>query len=154
MTNQNPQKTASNIPENPIIPQRPKVEIEKPIIFNLYLQKEEIRTLYENKSLLFKTKIKEMTKDPFLKPDTNKTIENELKKRVVGQDHAIDQVKKVIYKAFTGLSGVQYNAKRTKPKGTLFFVGPTGVGKTELAKALAKFLFGDEKNCINRKSVV
>ena len=36
----------------------------------------------------------------------------------------------------------------TKPKGTLFFVGPTGVGKTELAKSIAEFIFGDENNCI------
>lgn len=75
-------------------------------------------------------------------------IEESLKDRVIGQDHAILKVKSVVYKAFTGLSGVQYSAKRTKPKATLFFVGPTGVGKTELAKALAKFLFGDESNCI------
>jgi ATP-dependent Clp protease ATP-binding subunit ClpA len=47
-----------------------------------------------------------------------------------------------------GLAGLQHSGKRTKPKGTLFFVGPTGVGKTELAKAAAQYLFGDESACL------
>ncbi|ARU92177.1 ATPase AAA-2 domain-containing protein [Spiroplasma clarkii] len=76
------------------------------------------------------------------------SIKNELKKRVIGQDDAVDKVAKVIYKAYTGLTGITYSAKRSKPKGTLFFVGPTGTGKTELAKAIAQFLFNDEASLI------
>ncbi|WP_104708738.1 AAA family ATPase [Helicobacter felis] len=67
-----------------------------------------------------------------------------LEKRVKGQHHAIRKVEKVIIRAFTGFSGAAHSAKSQKPKGVLFFVGPTGVGKTELAKSLAEFLFGDE----------
>lgn len=75
-------------------------------------------------------------------------IKEHLSKRVIGQEEAIEKVSKVIYKAFTGLSGITYSSKRTKPKGTLFFVGPTGTGKTELAKAITTFLFNDESNLI------
>ncbi|BCZ19148.1 chaperone [Helicobacter sp. NHP19-012] len=67
-----------------------------------------------------------------------------LEKRVKGQSHAISKVEKVIIRAFTGFSGAAHSSKSQKPKGVLFFVGPTGVGKTELAKSLAEFLFGDE----------
>lgn len=76
------------------------------------------------------------------------SIEKELSKRVKGQDEAIEKVKDVIIRAFTGFSGIQHSSKQRKPKGVLFFVGPTGVGKTELAKSLAEFLFGDETACI------
>jgi DNA polymerase III delta prime subunit len=65
-----------------------------------------------------------------------------LKSRVVGQDHAIDIVsdKVAVYKM--GLADTK------KPWGVFLFVGPTGVGKTELARALAKFLFSDESRLI------
>lgn len=75
-------------------------------------------------------------------------ITERLKERVKGQDDAIDKIKDVIIRAYTGFSGLQHSSNQKKPKGSLFFVGPTGVGKTELAKSLAEFLFGDENACI------
>jgi ATP-dependent Clp protease ATP-binding subunit ClpA len=71
-----------------------------------------------------------------------------IRHRVKGQDEAVERVVTMIIRAFLGLAGVQHSRQMTKPKGTLFFVGPTGVGKTELAKAIAEFIFGDENNCI------
>lgn len=75
-------------------------------------------------------------------------IKETLGYRVKGQEHAIEAVYKVLIRAYTGLSGLQHSSKAKTPKGALFFVGPTGVGKTELAKSLAQFLFGDEDACI------
>lgn len=73
------------------------------------------------------------------------TIRRELGKRVKGQQEAIEKVATVIIRAYSGLAGLQHSHRQRMPKGTLFFVGPTGVGKTELAKSLASFLFGDEE---------
>lgn len=70
-------------------------------------------------------------------------IESELHKRVVGQDQAIQAVADAVRRSRAGLS----NEKR--PIGSFLFIGTTGVGKTELAKALAEFLFNDE-NMITR----
>lgn len=75
-------------------------------------------------------------------------IEEKLRERVKGQDEAIDKVKTVVTRAVKGLSGLQHSGNSHKPKGILFFAGPTGVGKTETAKALAEAIFGDENACI------
>ena len=64
--------------------------------------------------------------------------EETLKKRVVGQDHAVKKVLDAVFEARSGLN------KKGQPMGSFFFLGPTGTGKTELSKALAEFLFGDE----------
>ncbi len=68
--------------------------------------------------------------------------------RVKGQNYAITKTLDVIKRAITGMSGLQ-GSSHTRPKGVLFFAGPTGTGKTETAKTLAEILFGDE-NCCKR----
>ena len=67
------------------------------------------------------------------------TMEEELRGRVVGQNEAIDAVAKAVRRSRSGL------ADPNRPMGAFLFIGPTGVGKTELAKALAHFLFHSEK---------
>jgi len=67
------------------------------------------------------------------------TMEDALRKRVVGQDEAVAAVSKAVRRARSGLGDPN------RPMGTFLFIGPTGVGKTELAKALADFLFHSEK---------
>ncbi|MBQ9429479.1 MAG: ATP-dependent Clp protease ATP-binding subunit [Clostridia bacterium] len=66
--------------------------------------------------------------------------------RVKGQEQAITKTLDVIKRAITGMSGLQ-GSSHTRPKGVLFFAGPTGTGKTETAKTLAEILFGDESCC-------
>jgi len=65
-------------------------------------------------------------------------IEEHLRKRVIGQDHALKSISEAILESRSGLT------KSGQPMGSFFFLGPTGTGKTELAKSLAEFLFQDE----------
>lgn len=67
---------------------------------------------------------------------------DELHKRVVGQDQAVKDVAEAILRSRAGLSRPQ------QPTGSFMFLGPTGVGKTELAKALAYLLFDDDKHMV------
>ena len=69
-------------------------------------------------------------------------MESYLKKRVVGQDHAVKALSEAILESRSGLN------KKGQPIGSFFLLGPTGTGKTELAKSLAEFLFNDEKSMI------
>ncbi len=69
-------------------------------------------------------------------------LEAEIKKRVIGQDEAVGAVSRAIKRARAGLKDPK------KPIGTFMFLGPTGVGKTELTKALAESMFGDENMLI------
>jgi len=69
-------------------------------------------------------------------------LEDELHKRVIGQDEAVQAVSEAVMRARSGLKDPQ------RPIGSFIFLGPTGVGKTELARALAQFLFDDDKAMI------
>ncbi|MCX6713831.1 MAG: AAA family ATPase [Candidatus Vogelbacteria bacterium] len=69
-------------------------------------------------------------------------MEEDLKKRVRGQDEAVQKVAEAVQRSRAGISDPD------RPIGSFMFLGPSGVGKTELAKALAEFLFNDEKSLI------
>lgn len=81
-------------------------------------------------------KLEETEREKLLK------LEMALHERVVGQEEAINAIARAIRRARSGLKDPR------KPVGAFLFLGPTGVGKTELAKALAEYLFGDEKSLI------
>lgn len=74
--------------------------------------------------------------------DKLKNLEEELHKRVIGQDEAVRAVAAAVRRSRAGLSDPN------RPIGSFFFLGPTGVGKTELAKALAESLFDDERSLV------
>ncbi len=73
--------------------------------------------------------------------------EEMLEARIKGQPHAIEKTLDILARSILGLSGAQSGAMHTRPRGVLFFVGPTGVGKTELAKSVTELLFADETLC-------
>ncbi|MBL8860470.1 MAG: AAA family ATPase [Planctomycetes bacterium] len=70
------------------------------------------------------------------------SMESRIGERVIGQEHAIQAIAQAVRRARAGLQ------ETTRPLGSFLLLGPTGVGKTELAKALAEFLFDDEQNLV------
>ncbi len=74
--------------------------------------------------------------------DKLRQIDNRLRMRVIGQDRAVDAVSAAVKRSRSGLQDPN------RPIGSFIFLGPTGVGKTELARGLAEFLFDDEQNMI------
>jgi ATP-dependent Clp protease ATP-binding subunit ClpA len=84
-----------------------------------------------------------VTEDPWLKIDRKRIREagDFVRKRVKGQNHAITHMLDIVKRAMTGVGA---NRKGNRPRGVAFLAGPTGVGKTELAKTITNLLFGDD----------
>jgi hypothetical protein len=72
----------------------------------------------------------------------------EIEDRVKGQHQAVVKTMDILLRSVMGLTGAQVRATGGRPRGVLFFAGPTGVGKTELAKSLTGVLFGDERSYV------
>ena len=96
------------------------------------LKEEDIEKVISNWTGIPITKVSQSENDKL------KNLENNLHKRVIGQDEAVTAVSKAIKRSRMGLKDPN------KPIGSFLFLGPTGVGKTELSKALAENLFGSE----------
>jgi ATP-dependent Clp protease ATP-binding subunit ClpA len=94
-----------------------------------------------NEALLDKRILSTTGVNPKWNVDVDKTLES-AKRRVLGQDQAIEVIEDSLHTAVSGLSDP------TRPKGSFMFLGPTGVGKTELAKALAQGIFGNEESLV------
>ncbi|MCF8714286.1 ATP-dependent Clp protease ATP-binding subunit [Joostella atrarenae] len=88
-----------------------------------------------------------VTEDPWMKVDRKKIEEGEayIRTRVKGQDHSVQHLMDIVKRAITGVGSSKRN---NRPRGVVFLAGPTGVGKTELAKAMTSLLFGDESSYI------
>ncbi|MDR1934279.1 MAG: AAA family ATPase [Candidatus Accumulibacter sp.] len=84
-----------------------------------------------------------VTEDPWLKIDRQRIREAEtfIRKRVKGQNHAVTHMLDIVKRAMTGVGA---SRKGSRPRGVAFLAGPTGVGKTELAKTITSLLFGDD----------
>ena len=85
--------------------------------------------------------------DDRLKKELN-NIENKLRERVKGQDSAVRKAANIIKSAVLGLAGLQHSSSKSKPRGIMFLAGPTGVGKTELAKSISEWLFKTDSSVI------
>ena len=85
--------------------------------------------------------------EPFEQINSGKIVQakSEMSKNVIGQPRAVEAVTTMLVSAKVGISISQVSGRSSKPKGIFFFVGPTGVGKTELAKSLTRLIFGDEQ---------
>ncbi|MFC9972714.1 AAA family ATPase [Spirillospora sp. NPDC127200] len=70
--------------------------------------------------------------------------EQRVPERVIGQPQAVTKTLDILKRAVLGLSGAQATRSGSRPRGVLFFAGPTGTGKTELAKSITELVFGDE----------
>ncbi len=84
-----------------------------------------------------------VTEDAWKKIERDKVRQGQalIARRVIGQDHAVTHMLDIVKRATTGLSGAKRGGR---PRGVAFLAGPTGVGKTELAKTVTELLFGDE----------
>lgn len=103
---------------------------------NLEIHKDDVAKIVAAQTGIPAAKLTESEAERFLR------LEDELTKRVIGQNAAVKAVCRAIRRARAGLNDVN------RPLGSFIFVGPTGVGKTELSKALAECLFDDERNLI------
>lgn len=77
--------------------------------------------------------------------DRIRSAEQEITRSVKGQSQAVLQTLDILKRPVTGLTAAQSSNSGNRPRGILFFAGPTGVGKTELAKAITRLLFGGEQ---------
>src|SRR5690606_28331599 len=88
-----------------------------------------------------------VTEDPWLKIDRDliRDADSVIQRRVKGQEHAVTHMLDIIKRAMTGVGA---SRRGNRPRGVAFLAGPTGVGKTELAKTITSLLFGDESSYI------